>query len=122
MTRAPDEAAVLGIDLGTGSVRAGLYAPSGALLAAHEERVATSHPRPGWAEQSPAQVLEALHRAQLYVYRHPVEVAERLRRPPLAYKDVAKMKEEPQALPAVKKGEHARVAQWAGFILSGDGR
>jgi ribulose kinase len=63
MTPRTGAATLLGIDLGTGSVRAGLYSQAGTLLAAHEERVATSHPRPGWAEQSPAQVLEALHRA-----------------------------------------------------------
>jgi ribulose kinase len=63
MTRVPDETAVLGIDLGTGSVRAGLYSPSGALLAAHEERITTTHPRPGWAEQLPTEVLAGLHRA-----------------------------------------------------------
>jgi ribulose kinase len=56
-------ATVLGIDLGTGSVRAGLYSQAGALLAAHEENLATAHPRPGWAEQSPAEVLAGLHRA-----------------------------------------------------------
>jgi ribulose kinase len=61
--RAGAGATVLGIDLGTGSVRAGLYSQAGALLAAHEETVATAHPRPGWAEQSPAQVLDRLHRA-----------------------------------------------------------
>ena len=61
--RSSGETTVLGIDLGTGSVRAGLYSLAGTLLAAREEPVATSHPRPGWAEQSPAQVLEALHRA-----------------------------------------------------------
>jgi ribulose kinase len=60
--RAATGATVLGIDLGTGSVRAGLYSLSGVLLAAHEESVATAHPRPGWAEQSPAQVLDRLHR------------------------------------------------------------
>lgn len=63
MTWAADDAAVLGIDLGTGSVRAGLYSRSGALLAAHEERVTTAHPRPGWAEQPPMDVLAGLHRA-----------------------------------------------------------
>jgi ribulose kinase len=63
MTRAADDAAVLGIDLGTGSVRAGLYSRSGVLLAAREEPVTTTHPRPGWAEQPPADVLAALHRA-----------------------------------------------------------
>jgi sugar (pentulose or hexulose) kinase len=61
--RAGGGAAVLGIDLGTGSVRAGLYSQAGVLLAAHEESVATAHPRPGWAEQSPAQVLDGLYRA-----------------------------------------------------------
>ena len=61
--RTSGEATVLGIDLGTGSVRAGLYSQSGALLAAREESVTTAHPRPGWAEQSPAQVLDALYRA-----------------------------------------------------------
>ena len=40
--RAATGATVLGIDLGTGSVRAGLYSLSGALLAAREESVATS--------------------------------------------------------------------------------
>ncbi len=61
--RTSGEATVLGIDLGTGSVRAGLYTQGGALLAAHEEGVTTAHPHPGWAEQSPAQVLDALYRA-----------------------------------------------------------
>jgi ribulose kinase len=61
--RASGAATVLGIDLGTGSVRAGLYTQGGALLAAREESVTTAHPRPGWAEQSPAQVLDALYRA-----------------------------------------------------------
>ena len=63
MTGAADDAAVLGIDLGTGSVRAGLYSRSGALLAAHEECVTTTHPRPGWAEQPPRDVLAGLYRA-----------------------------------------------------------
>ena len=57
------DATVLGIDLGTGSVRAGLYSLDGALLAAAEAGITTAHPRPGWAEQSPAEVLAALHRA-----------------------------------------------------------
>jgi ribulose kinase len=61
--RAAAGATVLGIDLGTGSVRAGLYTQAGTLLAAREESVATAHPRPGWAEQAPAEVLSALHRA-----------------------------------------------------------
>jgi ribulose kinase len=75
MTRAAD-ATVLGIDLGTRSVRAGLYSLAGALLAGHEERVTTAHPQPGWAEQSPPQVLAGLHRA--------VAAAAAGRPPPLA--------------------------------------
>ena len=63
MTGARADATVLGIDLGTGSVRAGLYSGSGTPLAAREEPVATAHPRPGWAEQSPAEVLAAVFRA-----------------------------------------------------------
>jgi sugar (pentulose or hexulose) kinase len=53
----------LGIDLGTRSVRVGLYATTGELVSSSEMAVATVHPRPGWAEQSPAQVLDALGRA-----------------------------------------------------------
>ena len=55
MTRERDaaNATVVGIDLGTGSVRAGLYSLGSALLTAAEAGVTTAHPRPGWAEQSP---------------------------------------------------------------------
>jgi ribulose kinase len=65
MTRERDaaNATVVGIDLGTGSVRAGLYSLGGALLTAAEAGVTTAHPRPGWAEQSPGEILAALHRA-----------------------------------------------------------
>jgi sugar (pentulose or hexulose) kinase len=41
---------LLGIDLGTESVRAGLFDPEGTPTAFHAEEVATHHPRPGWAE------------------------------------------------------------------------
>src|SRR6185437_7285566 len=65
MTRGRDaaDATVLGVDLGTGSVRAGLYSLAGTLLTAREQSDTTVHPRPGWAEQSPGEVLAALHRA-----------------------------------------------------------
>ncbi len=56
-------ATVLGVNLGTGGVRAGLYSQAGALLASHRESVTTSHPRPGWAEQSPVEALAGLYRA-----------------------------------------------------------
>jgi ribulose kinase len=75
MTRAA-ASTVLGIDLGTGSVRAGLYSQAGSLLTAHEEPIITSHPRPGWAEQSPEEVLAATYRA--------VAAASAGRPPPLA--------------------------------------
>ncbi len=59
----PAPQTVLGIDLGTRSVRAGLFALDGSLLAGDEQPVRTSHPRPGWAEQSPPEILAALHQA-----------------------------------------------------------
>ena len=61
--RGAADATVLGVDLGTGSVRAGLYSLAGTLLTAREQSVTTVHPRPGWAEQSPGEILAALHRA-----------------------------------------------------------
>lgn len=62
MTR-PAAETVLGIDLGTGSVRAGLYSLAGDLVAVGEEPVATAHPMPGWAEQCPDEVLAGLQRS-----------------------------------------------------------
>ncbi|HEX9063926.1 MAG TPA: FGGY-family carbohydrate kinase [Streptosporangiaceae bacterium] len=59
----PAAATVLGIDLGTRGVRAGLYTLDGTLLEGRERPVQTWHPRPGWAEQSPPEVLAALHLA-----------------------------------------------------------
>ncbi|WP_042264074.1 FGGY-family carbohydrate kinase [Paraburkholderia heleia] len=45
---------LLGLDFGTGGVRAGLYdARAHKLLRVTEARYATTYPRPGWAEQSP---------------------------------------------------------------------
>ena len=54
---------VLGLDLGTGSIRAGLYSDTGTLLAEHEHDIMTIHPRAGWAEQSPHEVLEGVYQA-----------------------------------------------------------
>lgn len=46
--------AVLGLDLGTNGVRAGLFAlASRGLVAAAEEPYPTTFPAPGWAEQAP---------------------------------------------------------------------
>lgn len=60
MPAAPDT--YLGLDLGTRSVRAGLYTAAGQLLSSSEVAVSTAHPRPGWAEQSPPEVLDAVGR------------------------------------------------------------
>lgn len=56
-------ASVLGIDVGTESIRAGLYSLCGDMLTAGAEPVATAHPRVGWAEQSPGDILVSLYAA-----------------------------------------------------------
>ena len=71
----PAARTVLGIDLGTRSVRAGLFALDGSLLAGREQPVRTSHPRPGWAEQSPPEVLAALHQAVSAAVAWPAPIA-----------------------------------------------
>src|SRR6218665_1200537 len=54
----------MGLDFGTGGVRAGLYdTSSGALIGVEEARYGTSHPRWGWAEQAPLDWWEALGQA-----------------------------------------------------------
>src|SRR6218665_1199968 len=62
----------MGLDFGTGSVRAGLYdTSSGALIGVEEARYGTSHPRWGWAEQAPLDWWEALGQAsQAVMARH----------------------------------------------------
>ncbi len=44
---------VLGIDAGTESVRAGVFAPDGRLIGSHAQTYPLRHPRPAWAEQQP---------------------------------------------------------------------
>lgn len=44
---------LLGLDLGTGGVRALLVSEAGEVVAAHSEEYPLSTPRPGWAEQDP---------------------------------------------------------------------
>src|SRR6218665_2300204 len=62
----------MGLDFGTGGVRAGLYdTSSGALIGVEEARYGTSHPRWGWAEQAPLDWWEALGQAsQAVMARH----------------------------------------------------
>src|SRR6218665_1781535 len=62
----------MGLDFGTGGVRAALYATSsGALIGVKEARCGTSHPRWGGAEQAPLAWWEALGQAsQAVMARH----------------------------------------------------
>ena len=46
--------AVVGLDLGSQTVKAVVCDESLAVLGAHQIAIATEHPRPGWAEQDPA--------------------------------------------------------------------
>jgi FGGY-family pentulose kinase len=51
---------LMGIDVGTGGVRVGLFDGEGTPAGFHAVGVATDHPRPGWAEQDPAEWWSAL--------------------------------------------------------------
>lgn len=53
----------LGIDIGTGSARAGIFSRSGASLGFHEEPFPLYTPHSGWAEQSPDDWWAALGKA-----------------------------------------------------------
>jgi sugar (pentulose or hexulose) kinase len=44
---------LLGIDLGTGGARVGIFDPEGAPLVFSERDYTLKHPHPGWAEQDP---------------------------------------------------------------------
>ena len=52
--------AVLGLDVGTESARAALFGLDGRLLTEGEAGYPTRFPQPGWAEQDPAQVWDAV--------------------------------------------------------------
>jgi FGGY-family pentulose kinase len=51
----PDSPYLMGIDLGTESVRVGLFDPEGTPEVFQAAELETHHPRPGWAEQDPDQ-------------------------------------------------------------------
>ncbi|MBN2113760.1 MAG: hypothetical protein JW785_06500 [Acidimicrobiia bacterium] len=61
-------ACLLGLDAGTREVRAGAFAPDGALLALARRPTPTSRPRPGWADVDP----DALWRAAAATLREVV--------------------------------------------------
>ena len=44
---------LLGIDLGTGGARVGIFDPEGTPIVFSERGLTLKHPRPGWAEQDP---------------------------------------------------------------------
>ncbi|MFD2210082.1 gluconokinase [Virgibacillus halophilus] len=48
---------VIGLDIGTTSVKAVVYDTNGNLLTEAEEMITTLHPVPGWAEQDPDEIL-----------------------------------------------------------------
>lgn len=57
-------AKLLGLDFGTGGIRVGVFdLETRAMLGEREEQYDTAYPRPGWAEQSPADWWDALGRA-----------------------------------------------------------
>lgn len=57
-------ALLLGLDFGTGGIRAGVFDLGAArMVAEREEAYATRYPHPGWAEQSPVDWWDALGRA-----------------------------------------------------------
>lgn len=53
MSTASDGVYLLGIDVGTESVRAGVFTPGGQAMGLHAVATTLSHPRPGWGEQDP---------------------------------------------------------------------
>lgn len=50
----------IGIDVGTGSARAGVFDERGTLLAASGREITMWRPRPGWAQQSSADIWESI--------------------------------------------------------------
>ncbi|GGE11879.1 sugar kinase [Aureimonas endophytica] len=63
-------ALLLGLDFGTGGVRVGLFdLEARRMLGEREADYPTRHPRPGWAEQSPADWWEALGKASRALLR-----------------------------------------------------
>lgn len=50
----------LGLDIGTTSAKAVVFGLNGKVIAQFEEMIKTYHPNPGWAEQDPEEILQAV--------------------------------------------------------------
>src|SRR5450631_4896579 len=69
---------VLGIDAGTGGVRAGLFDLHGMVLGIADRDYTTAYPQPGWAEQTPEDWWTALVGAVQAVVRESGIDAQRI--------------------------------------------
>jgi FGGY-family pentulose kinase len=70
---------LMGIDYGTGGVRVGLFDREGSPAVFHAVEFKTHHPRPGWAEQDPAEwwssLVQAVRKAMEQSGASPEEIA-----------------------------------------------
>jgi FGGY-family pentulose kinase len=70
---------LMGIDYGTGGVRVGLFDREGSPAVFHAVEFKTHHPRPGWAEQDPAEwwssLVQAVRKAMEQSGASPQEIA-----------------------------------------------
>ena len=77
--RGNDASYVLGIDMGTESVRAGIYDVNGTPLALSASAYKTTHPHAGWAEQDPnewwSSLVSAVHGAMKQADIQPESIA-----------------------------------------------
>ncbi len=73
-----------------------------------------------WVEKRPP--LEALRRAQLFLYHHPGQMAALARRRGADFADPEPLPAESPAKPEPAEARQAPVSRWAAFVLSGGGR
>ena len=68
--------ATLGIDLGTGSLKAAVVSEEGVILSRASRAYAVRSPFPGWAESDPQEWLKAAHEAVTEAFQHSPQPAE----------------------------------------------